>query len=62
MECYPDALGPKVVSKLMVTRHLKELVPDSIDEGIRPVCAIAPGFGYYWYRDLRNYKGHSGEN
>ena len=39
----PDALGPRVVSKLMVTRHLKELVPDSIDEGIRPVCAIAPG-------------------
>lgn len=39
----PDALGPKVVSKLMVTRHLKELVPDSIDEGIRAVCAIAPG-------------------
>lgn len=39
----PDALGPKVVSKLMVTRHLKQLIPDSIDEGIRPVCAIAPG-------------------
>ena len=39
----PDAIGPKVVSKLMVTRHLKELVPDSIDEGIRPVCAISPG-------------------
>lgn len=39
----PDALGPKVVAKLMITRHLKELVPDSIDEGIRPVCAIAPG-------------------
>jgi GPR endopeptidase len=39
----PDALGPQVVSKLMVTRHLKELIPDSIDEGIRPVCAIAPG-------------------
>jgi spore protease len=39
----PDALGPKVVSKLMITRHLKELVPDSIDEGIRPVCAMAPG-------------------
>lgn len=38
-----DALGPKVVSKLMITRHLKELVPDSIDEGIRPVCALAPG-------------------
>ncbi len=39
----PDALGPKVVSKLMITRHLKELIPDSIDEGIRPVCSIAPG-------------------
>ncbi|CDM68645.1 Germination protease [Clostridium bornimense] len=39
----PDSLGPKVVSKIMVTRHLKELVPDEIDEGIRPVCAISPG-------------------
>lgn len=39
----PDALGPKVISRLMITRHLKELVPDSIDEEIRPVCAIAPG-------------------
>lgn len=39
----PDALGPKVISRLMITRHLKELVPDSIDEEIRPVCAISPG-------------------
>lgn len=39
----PDALGPKVVSKLMITRHLKELVPDKIDENIRPVCALSPG-------------------
>ncbi|WP_034438138.1 GPR endopeptidase [Clostridium ihumii] len=39
----PDALGPQVTSKLMVTRHLKEYVPDSIDEGIIPVAAIAPG-------------------
>lgn len=39
----PDALGPKVISKLMVTRHLKQLIPDQIDEGIRPVCAMAPG-------------------
>lgn len=38
-----DAVGPRVISKLMVTRHLKQLVPDSIDEGIRPVCAISPG-------------------
>ncbi len=39
----PDALGPKVVSQLMVTRHLLEYIPDQIDEGIRPVCAISPG-------------------
>lgn len=39
----PDAIGPKVVSQIMITRHLKQLVPDSIDEEIRPVCAIAPG-------------------
>jgi spore protease len=39
----PDALGPKVVSRLMVTRHLKQLMPDEIDEGIRPVCALSPG-------------------
>lgn len=39
----PDALGPKVVSRLMITRHLKELVPDKIDENVRPVCALSPG-------------------
>lgn len=38
-----DALGPKVIRSLMVTRHLKEYVPEEIDEGIRPVCAAAPG-------------------
>jgi spore protease len=39
----PDSLGPKVVSKLMVTRHLKKYMPEEIDEGINPVCAISPG-------------------
>lgn len=39
----PDALGPKVAEKIMITRHLKELMPDAIDESVRPVCAIAPG-------------------
>lgn len=38
-----DALGPKVVGSLMITRHLKKYIPEEIDEGIRPVCAIAPG-------------------
>ncbi len=39
----PDALGPRVVSKILVTRHIKEQVPELIDESVRPVCAIAPG-------------------
>lgn len=39
----PDALGPEVVSQLMVTRHLLEYVPEHVEEGIRPVCAISPG-------------------
>jgi len=39
----PDALGPKVVSSVMVTRHLLEYVPEQVDEGVRPVCAVAPG-------------------
>ncbi|MGL5149597.1 MAG: GPR endopeptidase [Clostridium sp.] len=39
----PDALGPKVVEKIMITRHLKAVMPDAIDDSVRPVCAIAPG-------------------
>ncbi|MGL4774090.1 MAG: GPR endopeptidase [Clostridium sp.] len=39
----PDALGPKVAEKIMVTRHLKAVMPDAIDDSVRPVCAIAPG-------------------
>ncbi|MDR1530880.1 MAG: GPR endopeptidase [Clostridiales bacterium] len=38
----PDALGPKVVSKVLVTRHMdSRTLP--LDYGLRPVCAIAPG-------------------
>lgn len=39
----PDSLGPKVVSKLMVTRHLKKYMPEVLEDGINPVCAISPG-------------------
>lgn len=39
----PDALGPKAVSGLMVTRHLLEYVPEQVDKGVRPVCAVSPG-------------------
>lgn len=39
----PDALGPKVISNLLVTRHLFEYVPEHMDENARPVCAVSPG-------------------
>lgn len=39
----PDSLGPKVLEGLMITRHLHEYVPEQLQNGIRPVCAIAPG-------------------
>lgn len=39
----PDALGPKVVQEMLVTRHLLEYAPDAIDDGYQPVCAVAPG-------------------
>lgn len=38
-----DSLGPKVVSGLLVTRHLKEYMPHSFGENLRGVCAISPG-------------------
>ena len=39
----PDALGPKVVSKTLVTRHIKETLPKEINENLRPVSTISPG-------------------
>ena len=39
----PDALGPKVVSYIAVTRHLIEYVPEYIEKGVRSVCSVAPG-------------------
>lgn len=39
----PDALGPIVCERLIVTRHLFELQPEHVDEGYRPVSALAPG-------------------
>ncbi|MDD2573866.1 MAG: GPR endopeptidase [Bacillota bacterium] len=39
----PDSLGPKTISHLMVTRHVFEYLPDQVDEGVSPVCAISPG-------------------
>ena len=39
----PDSLGPKVIDKVIVTRHLFELDKDSISEGVSNVCALSPG-------------------
>jgi spore protease len=39
----PDALGPRVVDRLLVTRHLKDVVPADIKGRMRPVSAVAPG-------------------
>ena len=39
----PDALGPKVTQGIMVTRHLKTVMPEVMDDSVRPVCSIAPG-------------------
>ena len=39
----PDALGPKVTEKIMVTRHLQTVMPEVIDDSVRPVSSISPG-------------------
>ena len=39
----PDALGPKVVPKIEVTRHILEYMPKVMPEDTRPVSAISPG-------------------
>ncbi len=39
----PDALGPRVVQGLLVTRHIMTLEPETLGPGFRPVAAISPG-------------------
>jgi len=39
----PDALGPKVCEKLLVTRHLGEDVPEELTGRLRAVSALSPG-------------------
>ena len=38
----PDAIGPKTVDSLLVTRHLTQTMPESFSD-LRPVAAVAPG-------------------
>lgn len=39
----PDALGPEVVSRLMVTNHIKTHLSEFSDSSYSSVCAIIPG-------------------
>ena len=39
----PDALGPKVVQDIEVTRHILEYAPDILNRPVRSVSAISPG-------------------
>lgn len=39
----PDALGPKVINKIEVTRHIINYLPQYVEEGTRMVSAISPG-------------------
>ncbi len=39
----PDALGPKVINNIEVTRHIINYLPQYVKEGTRMVSAISPG-------------------
>lgn len=39
----PDALGPKVINGIEVTRHIINYLPQYVNEGTRMVSAISPG-------------------
>lgn len=43
-EMTPDALGPRAVRRVLATRHIpQQLAKQTGIDGLRPVCAIAPG-------------------
>lgn len=39
----PDSIGPKVIDKIFVTRHILTYLPEEADERMNSVCAIKPG-------------------
>jgi len=41
----PDALGPKTIARVLVTRHITgtDAVARDIEDCVRPVCAVTPG-------------------
>ena len=43
LEVTPDALGPRVIQSIDVTRHILHYAPQDLEPDTRPVCAISPG-------------------
>ena len=39
----PDALGPRIINLLMVTRHIGPYIPDDLKGNLRSVSAVSPG-------------------
>ena len=39
----PDALGPKVIPEIEVTRHILKYMPELMPSDTRPVSAVSPG-------------------
>lgn len=42
-EVTPDSLGPRVIDELLITRHVKEFLPEIFEFPVRSVAALAPG-------------------
>ena len=39
----PDALGPRTVDRVLVTRHMAGCLPEDVEERMTSVCAASPG-------------------
>ena len=39
----PDALGPRTVERVLVTRHMQGCLPEDMAQRMKSVCAAAPG-------------------
>lgn len=58
----PDALGPRTVEHVLVTRHMDGCLPEDVSERMKSVCALAPGVlgvtGIETAEVLRGMTGH----
>lgn len=39
----PDALGPRTMEEVFVTRHMRDILPENAMRKVRSVCTFAPG-------------------